>query len=244
VARVLQLALARADLERQHRQIEQMQADFVAAVSHELRTPLALAQASLDSLTHLKLTPEQQCRCIEDLNRSTVQLTRLVDTILTFSRIEEGGWTIQRQPTDLAAAVEQAARECGPAARSRLQLDVPRIAVLADPERLVQIVVNLCTNALKYSAPDSPVRVRARASPVHRVAWLEVRDRGQGVPLDDQPYLFQKFFRARNVRESSATGTGLGLYITKKLVEAHGGTIRLRSRSGHGTVVRVCLPLA
>ncbi len=76
------------------------------------------------------------------------------------------------------------------------------------------------------------------------MAWLEVRDWGQGIPLDDQPYLFQKFFRARNVRESSSTGTGLGLYITKKLVEAHGGTIRLRSRLGRGTAVRVCLPLA
>ena len=244
VARVLQLALARSDLERQHRQVEQMQADFVAAVSHELRTPLALSQASLDSLTHLKLTPEQHRRCIEDLTRSTVQLTRIVDTILNFSQIEEGCWTIQRQRTDLADVVEQAGRECGPAARPRLQLDVPHIEVLADPERLVQIAVNLCTNALKYSAQDSPVRVRGRASPIHKVAWLEVRDWGQGVPLDDQPYLFQRFFRARNVREASSTGTGLGLYITKKLVEAHGGTIRLRSRFGRGTAVRVCLPLA
>lgn len=244
VARVLQLALARSDLERQHRQVEQMQADFVAAVSHELRTPLALTQASLDSLAHLKLTPEQQRRCVEDLTRSTVQLTRIVDTILNFSRIEEGCWTIRRQRIDLADVVEQAGRECGPTARLRLQLDVPHIEVLADPERLLQIVVNLCTNALKYSAQESPVRVRGRLSPVHKLAWLEVRDWGQGVPLEDQPYLFQKFFRARNVRESSSTGTGLGLYVTKKLVEAHGGTIRLRSRLGRGTAVRVCLPQA
>jgi signal transduction histidine kinase len=244
VARVLQLALARSDLERQHRQIEQMQADFVATVSHELRTPLAVTQASLDSLTHLKLTPEQQQRCIEDLTRSTAQLSRIVDTILNFSRIEEGCWTIRRQRIDLADVVERAARECGPAARTRLQLEVPQVEVLADPERLVQIVVNLCTNALKYSAQDSPVRVRGRASRLHQVAWLEVRDRGQGIPLDDQPYLFHKFFRAGNVRESPSTGTGLGLYITKKLVEAHGGTIRLRSRLGRGTAVRVCLPLA
>jgi len=221
-----------------------MQADFVAAVSHELRTPLALTQASLDSLAHLKLTPEQQRRCIEDLTRSTAQLSRIVDTILNFSRIDEGYWTIQRQRTDLADVVEQAGRECGLAARLRLQLDVPHIEVLADPQQLVQIAVNLCTNALKYSAEDSPVRVRGRASPVHKVAWLEVRDWGQGVPLNDQPYLFHKFFRARNVRESSSTGTGLGLNVTKKLVEAHGGTIRLRSRLGRGTAVRVCMPLA
>ncbi len=166
VARVLQLALARLDLERQHRQVEQMQADFVAAVSHELRTPLALTQASLDSLTHLKPTPEQQCRCIEDLTRSTMQLTRIVDTILNFSRIEEGCWTIQRQRTDLADVVEQAGRECGPAARPRLQLDVPHIEVLADPERLVQIAVNLCTNALKYSASGC-ARARAGACEPH-----------------------------------------------------------------------------
>ncbi|HEY8686318.1 MAG TPA: HAMP domain-containing sensor histidine kinase [Chloroflexota bacterium] len=244
VARVLQLALARTDLERQHRQIEQMQADFVAAVSHELRTPLALTQASLDSLAHLKLTPEQERRCIQDLTASTMQLTRVVDTILNFSQIEEERWTIQRQRTDLAIAIEEAGRECGPAARPRLQLDVPHMEVLADPERLVQIAVNLLTNALKYSAHDASVRVRGRTSAVHQIAWLEVRDWGHGIPLEDQPYLFQKFFRARNVRESSSTGTGLGLYITKKLVEANGGTIRLRSRLGHGTTVRICFPLA
>jgi signal transduction histidine kinase len=243
LARVLQLALARADLERQHRQVEQMQADFVAAVSHELRTPLALIQAGLDSLTHLQLTPEQQRLFIDDLTRSTAQLTRVVDSILTFSRIEEGRWTIQRQRIDLAEVVERARDECGPAAHARLRLDVPHIELLADPDRLVQIAVNLCTNALKYSAPDSPVRVRGRASSRHNVAWLEVRDWGHGVPLEDQPYLFQKFFRARNARESASTGTGLGLYITKKLVDAHGGSIRLRSRIGRGTAVRVGLPL-
>ena len=244
VARVLQLALSRADLERQHRRVEQMQADFVAAVSHDLRTPLALAQASLDSLTHLSLTPEQQRRCIEDLARSTTQLTRVVDTILTFSQLDEGYWTSQRQRTDLADIVAQAGRECGPAAHPRLQLDVPHIEVFADPRQLVEVTVNLCTNALKYSTEESPVRVRGRASPGHGVAWLEVRDWGQGVPIEDQPYLFQKFFRAQNARACSSGGSGLGLYITKKLVEAHGGTIRLRSRVGRGTAVRVCLPLA
>jgi signal transduction histidine kinase len=116
--------------------------------------------------------------------------------------------------------------------------------VSADPDQLVEVVVNLCTNALKYSPQDSPVMVRGRASSAGTVGRLVVCDQGHGIPAEDQSQLFQKFFRARNVRETSSTGTGLGLYITKKLVEAQGGTIRLRSRVGRGTVVRVCLPLA
>ena len=244
MARALQLALVRSDLQRQQQQIEQMQADFVAAVSHELRTPLALTQAGVDSLRHLKLTPEQQRRFIEDIGESTMQLTRIVDSILEFSRIEDGHWSAQVQRTDLAEVVARAAYECGPAARARLIVEVPHVEVLADPERLAQVIGNVLTNALKYSPQDSHVRVRGHSWPVHGVAWVEVRDWGQGVPVEDQPYLFQKFFRARNVRESALAGTGLGLYMAKKLVEAQGGAIRLRSRPGRGTAVRVCLPLA
>jgi signal transduction histidine kinase len=157
--------------------------------------------------------------------------------------VEDGHWAVRRRRTDLAEIVREAARECGSEAR-RLHLDVPSLAVNADPDQLVEVVLNLCTNALKYSSQESPVLVRGRAGPAGDVARLVVCDRGHGIPADDQPQLFQKFFRARNVRESSATGTGLGLYITKKLVEAQGGTIRLRSRVGHGTVVRVSVPLA
>jgi signal transduction histidine kinase len=123
-------------------------------------------------------------------------------------------------------------------------LDVPPIEVQADAEQLGQILANVLTNALKYSLPDTPVRVRARSSPSLNVAWVEVRDWGYGVPAEDAHHLFQKFFRARNVRESALPGTGLGLYMAKRLVEAQGGTIRLRSRLDHGTSVRVSLSLA
>jgi signal transduction histidine kinase len=243
LARFLQIALVRSDLEREQRQVEQMQSDFVAAVSHELRTPLAVAQAGLDSLLHLRLTPEQRRSSLQDLSVSIAQLSRLVDTVLSFSRVDEGHWAVRRRRTNLAEIVREAVHECGPGAR-RLSLDVPHITVSADPDQLVEVVVNLCTNALKYSPQDSPVMVRGRASSAGTVGRLVVCDQGHGIPAEDQSQLFQKFFRARNVRETSSTGTGLGLYITKKLVEAQGGTIRLRSRVGRGTVVRVCLPLA
>lgn len=244
MARALQLALARSDLQRRQQQVEQMQADFVAAVSHELRTPLALTQASLDSLTHLELTPEQQRRFIQDIGQSTAELSRLVHTILDFSRVEEGHWSVHLQATDLAKVAERTTREAGSAAQRRLIVDVPPIEVQADAERLGQVVGNLLTNALKYSPPDTPVRLRARSAPSRGVAWLDVHDQGEGIPAEDVPYLFQKFFRARNVRTSTLPGTGLGLYMAKRLVEAQGGSIRLRSRLGRGTVVRVYLPLA
>jgi signal transduction histidine kinase len=243
VARVLQLALARADLRRRQEKVEQMQADFVTAVSHELRTPLALAQASVDSLTHLDLSPGQQRRIVEDIGRSTAQLTRIVDAILDFSRVEEGRWDLHIKEVDLEELVPRMLRECFPADLFRIQPSIPSIWVRGDAERLTQVISNIVQNALKYSPSGSPVHLSAHASPRHGVAWLHVRDRGQGIPADDQPFLFTKFFRAGNARESAVAGTGLGLYIARRLIEALGGAIRVRSRAGRGTDVRIALPL-
>jgi len=244
VARVLQLALARSELRRRQEQTEQMQADFVAAVSHELRTPLALIQASVDSLVHLPLSGEQQRDSIQDIGRASVRLARIVDAILDFSRIEEGRRQLRIESVDLAGLVEDVTRECDEPSRRRLQVLVPPITVLADPARTAQALSNLVSNALKYSSADTPVRLRARVMPGAGVACLEVRDCGWGIPVEDQPYLFTKFFRASNVRASHLAGTGLGLYIARRLVEAQGGALRLRSRVGWGTSVRLTLPLA
>lgn len=243
VARLLQLALARADLHHRQQRVEEMQADFVTAVSHELRTPLALVQASIDSLTHLRLTPAQQRRSIEDIARSTAQLTRIVDAILDFSRLEEDRWDLHLQEIDLEDTVSRAVHESSSADLVRLHLETPSIRVRADPERLLQVLSNILQNALKYAPPDTSVRLRGRSSPQHGLAWLEVRDWGPGIPLEDQPYLFTKFFRARNARESAVAGTGLGLYIARRLMEAQGGAIRLRSHPEAGTSVRITLPL-
>jgi signal transduction histidine kinase len=242
VARVLHLALTRADLERRRRQVEQMQADFVTAVSHELRTPLALAQASVDSLTHLDLTPDQHRRSVEDIGRAVSQLSRIVDTILSFSRIEDGQWAVHLERVDLAAVVDRVIAELDAAHRCRLAVTVPHLEVLADADRLAQALSNLLSNALKYSPPAFPVRLRAHPFPQRRLVSLSVRDWGEGIPLEDQPFLFTRFFRARDVRESSHTGTGLGLYMAKRLIESQGGAIRLRSWPRKGTRVDVCLP--
>jgi signal transduction histidine kinase len=221
-----------------------MQADFVTAVSHELRTPLALAQASVDSLTHLELTPDQHRRSVEDIGRAVSQLTRIVDTILSFSRVEDGQWMVHLEPVNLIAVVERVIAELDTADRSRLAVNVPHVEVQADADRLAQALSNLLSNALKYSPPMSPVRLRARPFPQRGLVWLSVRDWGKGIPLEDQPLLFTKFFRACNVRESAQMGTGLGLYMAKRLIESQGGTILLHSRLGKGTKVRVCLPAA
>ena len=179
-------------------------------MSHELRTPLALAQASVDSLTHLQLSPEQQRDSIEDIERATAQLTRIVDAILDFSRVEEGRWELYLREVDLETVVRRAVHESNSAAEARVVVEIPAITVRADQERLLQVVSNILQNALKYSAPDSPVRVRARRLASRGVACLDIRDWGQGIPLEDQPYLFTKFFRAGNARASAVAGTGLG----------------------------------
>jgi signal transduction histidine kinase len=243
LARLLNLALARADVQRRQERVEQMQADFIAAVSHELRTPLALIQAGVDSMKHLPLTAAQREQSVEDIARSTARLRRVVDAILDVSRVEEGRWDLHLQAVELEDVVRRAAGDCEPAELTRLHLDIWPVQVRADPERLQQVVSNLLQNALKYAPPESAVRIRTRSSAVHSVAWLDVRDWGRGIPVEDQPYLFTRFFRARNARESAVPGTGLGLYIARRLMEAQGGAIRLRSSPGVGTSARITLPL-
>jgi PAS domain S-box-containing protein len=226
--------------------LEELKAGFIATVSHELRTPLALIQGYADTLLHLELDEQAKRSYIERIHQTTGRLSALVSDILDVTHLDADPLVLERSPVQLASLVARLRGDfaiTGGAERLRVELpaDLPPLEV--DSTRVSQVLENLVSNALKYAPPDSPVTIGARVEGAWLVVWVD--DLGIGVPEEDRGLVFEPFHRARNVRESNVPGTGLGLHITRRLVEAHGGKIWLDARpdGNPGTRATVTLPV-
>jgi PAS domain S-box-containing protein len=239
----------RAAIEQQNaalRELSHLKNEFIADVSHELRTPLTsiVSFASLlrDDIDQL---PAGHAEFVEVVDRNAQRLMRVVDDLLDAAKLQSGGITMDRRPVDLArllASAVGAARAQAELATVDLQLDIqagPGELLDGDAGRLDQLLVNLLSNALKFTLPGGTVRVSARSS---EWGWIiEVADSGIGIPEREQERLFRRFYRGSNAAVV-APGTGLGLVICQAIVELHGGTIAVRSTEGVGTTVTVALP--
>jgi signal transduction histidine kinase len=227
--------------------LEQLREGFVATVSHELRTPIALIRGYAETLLQFDLEPEQQREYLERIEGLTTRLGELVSQILDATHLDADPLILERTPAALAALVARLRGDLALTGDDRrlvtdLPPDLPPIEV--DPSRVGRILENLVGNALKYAPPDSPVVIGA----VTQGGWLAVHidDEGIGIPEADRPLVAEPFHRAWNVRESRIPGTGLGLYICRRLVEAHGGTLTIGDRPDglSGTRVQFTVPLA
>ena len=228
------------------RALEQLREGFVATVSHELRTPLALIRGYTDTLLHLALAPGEQRQCLERIDQATQRLTTLVKEILDIAQLQADPLILERAPVAFASLVARLRGDLAATGQvgrlvTALADDLPPIDV--DAARVGQVLENLVGNALKYAPPGTPITIRATAS----TDWLTatVEDEGVGIPEADRTLVLEPFHRARNVRESRIQGTGLGLYICRRLVEAHGGKLWLGDRPDRraGTRVSFTLPL-
>ena len=218
-----------------------MRAEFLTVAAHELKTPItALRGRTQLALRRLKrdgvLTPDQVSHALQVIDVQTGKVARLVEQLLDVSRLEAGHLTIERRETDLGAlvtsVVEMFADESG---TSRLQLDLPErpVTLPVDAVRIEQAITNLVENALKYSLPETPIRVRLDpalatggnpdATGGADRATVSVTDYGPGVPAEDRPRLFDRYFRSHATIHTA--GMGLGLYVSRQIVELHGGTI-------------------
>lgn len=220
---------------------------FLAAVSHELRTPLTAVMSFSEILAQPSSGPltEEQREYVEVVQRNAAQLLHLVDDLLTLMRAESHGLTLHVETFDLATVIRQGAVEHARRAAERevdVTVDVPDVMpVEGDPVRVRQVLDNLLGNAVKFSRPGGTVTVSAVSD---GAIWrLRVRDSGIGIPEADQPRVFSSFFRASNTRSLATPGTGLGLVISRAIVELHGGTMTLTSQEGKGTTVTVILPV-
>lgn len=220
---------------------------FLSIASHELRTPLTALIGNVYLLPTLAAQgPDQLASLSERITRQAHRLNALVDQLLDVSRLQQGQFVIEPQPTDLAALVAEVVDEFRITLPERTthtvavhRPDAP-ILVAGDGPRLEQVLQNLLSNAVKYSPQGGPVHVRVR--PTATEVILEVEDRGMGIPSADQARLFEPFYRASN-GSRQASGFGVGLYIVHEIVQRHGGRIAVASTEGQGSTFRVTLPL-
>jgi signal transduction histidine kinase len=234
-----------ANLDRE-RDLGELKSNFVSMVSHEFRTPLAVILSSTELLrNHLdRLTPERREQQLLSIHSSTLQMARLIEEVLLLGKVEAGRMTFDPLPLDLREFCGVLVDEALSATRRRCPItllcsqDLPAV-VHADAALLRHIFSNLLSNAAKYSPEGARITLHVGCQEGEIV--IHVSDQGIGIPEADLPHLFQPFHRAKNVGQVS--GTGLGLMITRRCVELHGGTINITSPEGGGTTVTVIFPL-
>ena len=226
-------------------ELDQARTTFFSNVSHELRTPLALMLAPLEEILRdpARLAPEERAH-LERVRRGGLRLSELVDSILEFSRIQAGERRPAFEPTDLApltAALTGAFQSVGRLTGVKLRVDASPLPepIFVDREMYERIVANLVSNAFKFTrAGEVAVSLAWKGDR----AELSVRDTGSGIPADELPRIFDRFYRSAEARGTD--GLGLGLYICRKLVDAHGGRIWVESERGEGSAFHVALPAA
>lgn len=244
------LAIERAQLAGQAQQAqllqatERLQTALLNSISHDLRTPLVSITGALSSLAEGGPAMDTGIHqsLIETAREEADRMNRLVGNLLNMTRLEAGAMQVVKQPGDIQDAIGTALENLNDHLQERrISVDVEEHISLVpmDFVLIVQVLVNLIDNALKYSPPELPVEIKARR--IDQQVSVEVSDRGIGIPAGDLEHIFEKFYRVH--RPESISGTGLGLSISKGIVEAHGGRIRAENRPGGGTTITFTLPL-
>ena len=222
---------------------DKVQNAVLSAISHDVRAPLAAITASLSGLLNSEgaLNQVAERQLLETADIEARRLHRLVNNLLSMTRLETGASHVKTEPHDLLDVVSAALEELGGAARQRqISFDVPEDLPLVpmDIGLITHVFINLFSNAFKYSPPDRPVEVRGRT--IDDQLEVLVVDRGSGVPQEDLDRIFDQFYRVGEL--GSSGGLGLGLAICKAFIEAHGGRISLENNPMGGTIVRFVLP--
>jgi signal transduction histidine kinase len=250
-----QLTASNAELNEANarlRELAEMREEFLALTTHDLRSPLTVISGVISFFTSGRLgelSPEQK-NMVGMMERNTQNLIELVNDLLDAAKLESGSLQLETTDVDLRALVSETCESFVGLAREKgltltcedMPAALPRV-VRADRAKLRRVIVNLLSNALKFTPKGGRVSVRVEAEG-DRAARIAVADTGVGIAKDDLPFLFDKYEQARHRATRGEKGTGLGLYITRQLVELHGGTIHVESEVGRGSTFSFTLPLA
>ena len=226
------------------RRLQEQRDDFVHMVSHDLRSPLTgvLLQAELLGRRAAERGDGPSSQGLQSIIRNAHQMAAMIGDLVDSTRLESGQLPLELAPLALGPFLSEVMRHLGGADVARIRVAAPAElpAARGDGRQLERVVTNLITNAVKYSPPGSPIVVTAEA--VSGELRVSIADAGPGIPAEDQPHLFARYYRARQTTRTE--GLGLGLYITRLLVEAHGGRIWVESAPGRGSTFRFTLPTA
>jgi signal transduction histidine kinase len=231
---------------RREAHIAELRTQFVSSVSHELKTPLTSIRMFAELLQMREPADPQQTRYLDTIVSESERLTRLLNNVLDFSRIERGQKIYSLEPAPLVDVVQAAVRTIQyPLAQQGFALDlevcegIPPVAV--DRDALQQAILNLLTNAMKYSGKHREIGLRLCAE--NGTAVIQVSDRGIGIPEHEQSRIFEKFYRVPVPENREIAGTGLGLSLVAHIAHAHGGSVQVNSRPGEGSTFSILLPL-
>jgi two-component system sensor histidine kinase ResE len=231
----------------QERRLDKLRKDFLANVSHELRTPLVMLQgyseAIIDDIAQTEEEKKELARIIYD---ESLRMSRLVNELLDLARMEAGHIQLDIQPGNLLQLEDKVIRKFNGVAKEeniRLQLDwqATENIFYFDPDRMEQVLTNLIDNAMRHTGKGGAVTLRTFVQ--DEMCIIEVADTGSGIPAEDLPFVFERFYKADKARTRGRAGTGLGLSIVKNIVEGHQGIITVRSKLGEGTTFSIQLPI-
>jgi signal transduction histidine kinase len=224
-----------------------MKSEFVSIVSHQLRSPLSNLKWVIELLLsgRTNQVTEKQIEYFKILKENSDRMGELISDLLTVSRIEQGKFPLRKEKIFLADLIKKIIKEMEIFAKAsnveikfKTEKDLPKI--LADPAQLKLAIENLLDNAIRYIKGKGKVEIKLEKR--NKNLYLEIKDNGVGIPQEDQKYVFQKFFRSGNVLRQQTEGSGLGLYITKSIIEKSGGKINFKSQEGIGSTFWLTLP--
>ncbi len=239
------------DLEKANQdllELDRIKTTFFAVINHEMRTPLTSIVGYTDLLSFRGELTAEQTHMLDMVKTSSKRLLELVNDILDISRLEEGRLNILPEPVSLVAVIDHTLDLVMPMAQQKMieletRVDPDLPAISGDPKRVVQILTNLIGNAIKYTPDTGRIQVEACLDAPGKMVSVSVIDNGMGIPAYQIGHVFDQFSRVERDSLRHTVGTGLGLYISKKLVEAHGGEISVQSEEGAGTTFTFTLPV-
>lgn len=221
--------------------VDRVRKDLIANVSHELRTPISALQARLENLVDGVEAPDPEL--LRSMLDQTERLSRLVAQLLDLSRLESGTVPLRLEELEVGALLDAVAIEARlqePDRQIEISVVPPDLRLVADPDRVHQVLANLTANALRHGPSDRPVRLTAVTGATDVV--LTIADEGPGIPPDEADRVFERFYRADPARPGSSGGAGLGLSIARWIVDLHGGDIRPQANQPSGCTMVVRLP--
>jgi len=235
------------------KEAEYLKDEFIGVAAHELRNPLAVLKGYAEMLVFQTARGKGpklaawQSEALEEIDEATSRLDKLTEDLLDVTRLQAGRLVLSREPTDLVALTRRMVTQRQMTTKQHVfSLDTEHTSLVVDVDRvrIEQVLTNLLSNAIKYSPQGGPIELTLREEVEPHATLLSIRDRGIGIPFAQQARIFGRFVRAENARTSEITGTGLGLYLSRELVERHGGRLWFESTEGEGSTFFMTLPLA